>query len=747
MRLLLFCFLLGAPLVQAGESTVSLAQYLKLAARSGNQILFSSALVRPYFRVTYDTESPITLEKVEKTLSAYNLELTGSKSSGYRVTRQQIATQEKTIPEPYLLQSLEEIVVSSSLHEFTLNHLVIDNYLDKETLTSRPVAANDVFRIGGRLPGANNNGVSSRTAFRGGLPNETLINFDGIRLYEPFHLHQFNDLFSVLDTRVISGINFMTGGFPARFGDRMSGVMEIEPISPSDIDATNQIGLGLYNASYLRSGELAGSNYLLNVRRSTIDLLGSLAESDLGRPSFADLYASVERDLSKTTTLTSNLLWFGDDISINNTNRTEKAESSYGNTYVWFALEQSLSETLSAATRFGFTAIKDDRKGFVDKPGMIAGNLNDDKEFRIYLIEHSRNFNLGRSILELGATWRYLDADYVFDSSVEIDPRFSTLANYPRPPSLSLSRQIKGHQAAFYASYKRAFGQSLYLEMGLRIDAQDYTNNEWTEQTTPRLSLLYRPLFGGDFRLSMGEFYQARGIQELDISDGVTVFEAAQESNHFVMSYSRSFRNMEVRLEAYNKNADSSAAYFENLTDPISIVPELQIDRTRIQPDAVKARGVEVSFSTWFRDGEFWLNYSRADVEETVDGISVRRGNDQKHAANIGLSKKFDGWQISVESTYHSGWPTSVISLDANGLVKPVNRNSRRLGHFLSADVKAIRSWSLAKSHLRIEAGVSNLFNRQNPIGLDYRIEEDRLLERKQNGLTIAPFLDIYLTF
>jgi outer membrane cobalamin receptor len=730
----------------AGE-TVSLARYLESANDQGLKILFSTSLVRPRFRVTYDPELPITLDKVAEALTASGLRLEGSEAEGYRVTRRPRLARQPAEPEPLNVEPLlEEIVVHSSLHEFTLNHITASTFLDRDNLASRPAIANDAFRVSARLPGMANNGVSSRSSVRGGLPNETLIMFDGIRLYNPFHLHQFNDLFSVIDTRNIGGINFMTGGFPANYGDRMSGVMEIEPVAPDSQDDTRELGVGLYNMSYLQAGAMHETDYLFSIRRSTIDLIGSLLDTELGKPAFSDLYVAATTPL-KNATLSTSLLWFGDDISVNDSYRREEADSSYGSTYFWVTLNQESERGHEVETRFAVTAIKDDRKGRVSRPGIVSGSLEEDKEYRAYLLEHQREFAWGDSLFQAGLSWRYLEAEYDVVHDSLIDPRFASLPNYARPRFVQLDREFDGQQVALYLSLKREVLPSLYLEAGVRLDAQDYLKDRWTEQTTPRLGLMYQLPRGGELRLSFGEYYQAQGVHELHLADGADTFERAQESYHLVGSYHFSYGNKEFRIEGYRKDADRSTAYFGNLTDPTSLVPELQADRTRVQPEAVTATGIEVSMTAWFESSEFWLSYSRADVEEVVNGVDVRRSNDQKHAANMGYTWQLRDWQLSVESSYHSGWPTTALALDDSGLLAPVVRNDRRLEHFLTVDFKAQRSWALGQGNLRLEAGVTNLFNRDNVIGTDYWLDNDRLIDRKVSALPVTPFLDVYWSF
>lgn len=732
----------------ADESTIPLSRYLALANQAGFDLIYSSALVRPHFKVTFDSEKPFTLEKIRSALNAYQLKVRKSASGRLLVARQrkqEISNQ----TEPYQPWdfSIEEIVVTSSLHEFKLNHVAAAVHLDRDSLANRPVFANDVFRVTGRLPGAANDGVSSRSAVRGGRPNETLIRLDGMRLYEPFHLNRFNQLFSVLDARLVESMDFLTGGFPAKFGDRLSGVLDITPVSPAELDPFTEVGIGLYTASVMRSGQLKNHDYLLSVRRSTIDLLGRLAKSDLGTPAFSDLFFSVDSELSANSRLSTNVLWFGDDLSINNSAGSEETDSTYGNTYVWSVLRHDRSNGSGSETRIGFAAIKDDRQGFVRKPGLVSGSVADDQEFRVYVIDHRETFQVGRVVLSAGADYRYLDAEYGFESALDIDSNFRGVSNYDRPGDVSISESFQGSQASAFLTVKFSLAEVAFIEAGVRADGQDYVDGGFETEFTPRINLLIHPFFGGDLRLSWGRFTQAPGIHELDISEGIDYFQAPQKATHRIASYTRPIGLVDFRLEMYQKSTSNPAFYFENLSDPLSLVPELQIDRQRIDPESVTARGAELSLSGFVGKSEWWLNYTRAEVEEVVAGKSVRRQFDQKHSANVGWSMMAAGWRTTVEASYHSGWPTSALQVDENLNLLPTLRNDQRLPHYLSVDFKARKIFRLNNSELKVELGLSNLTNRKNQIGTRYGLESGQWVETPTHALPLAPFIDVFWRF
>jgi hypothetical protein len=82
-----------------------------------------------------------------------------------------------------------------------------------------------------------------------------------------------------------------------------------------------------------------------------------------------------------------------------------------------------------------------------------------------------------------------------------------------------------------------------------------------------------------------------------------------------------------------------------------------------------------------------------------------------------------------------------------NGLVVAGPRNSVQFRRYISWDVKVSRSWDFAANQLRLEAGLTNLFNRENQVGVDYALIDGRLQSTVKSGVPLAPFLDVYWDF
>ena len=97
-------------------------------------------------------------------------------------------------------------------------------------------------------------------------------------------------------------------------------------------------------------------------------------------------------------------------------------------------------------------------------------------------------------------------------------------------------------------------------------------------------------------RWSLGRYFQPQGVHELQVEDGVTAFYPAQRADHAIVGVEhRLGERYLLRAEAYRKSLDRLRPRYENVFDPLAILPELEPDRTRVAADEAGARGVELS--------------------------------------------------------------------------------------------------------------------------------------------------------
>ena len=183
--------------------------------------------------------------------------------------------------------------------------------------------------------------------------------------------------------------------------------------------------------------------------------------------------------------------------------------------------------------------------------------------------------------------------------------------------------------------------------------------------------------------------------------------------------------DISLRAEVFYKDIGRVRPRFENLFDPLGLMPELQQDRVRLDPDSARARGVELSVDQTVGNLNWWSSYTWSNVTDRIAGRDVPRSWDQRHSLQAGIDWKYERWNFSAAASVHSGWPATDLQLDDNGFVVPGPRNAMRHGTYASLDVRLSRKFDVRRGTLLVFAEVSNLLDRNNQCCLDWDIIDD----------------------
>jgi hypothetical protein len=249
------------------------------------------------------------------------------------------------------------------------------------------------------------------------------------------------------------------------------------------------------------------------------------------------------------------------------------------------------------------------------------------------------------------------------------------------------------------------------------------------EQVVPRTGLLYRLDGQTDLRASYGRFFQSQSLAELQIEDGYVEFAPAQQAAHTIIGLDHRFPDgVALRVELFRKTTHDPRPRYENLYDPLVLLPELRPGRVLVTPERGEARGLEVLLSSE-RPFSWWLGYSFAHADDIIDGGRVPRSWDQRHALNAGVTHAFGAWTLSAIANLHTGWPMTTLALvpsnepnAVDGVVAvPGPRNAERLDTTRRVDFRASRSFAVGHGTLRAFAEVTNLTDHDNVCCVQYK--------------------------
>jgi outer membrane receptor protein involved in Fe transport len=698
---------------------------------AGLTFIYNTQILPNDLRIETEPNAHEGVELAREILAAQGLSLSQVAPGVFAV----VTGQAKRAPQsaaPAAKAPVEEVVVQTSRYRLATSEIATRTFLTQEQVKNMPRLADETLRAVQRLPGTTTNGFSSIGSVRGGEPNETAIVLDGLRLYEPFHLKNFLSPVSLLDSRLIDSIEFYSGGFPVEYGDRMSAIIDATTVHPME-QRYYEIGINLFHASGLAAAQFADGrgHALLSGRRSNVGDLAHLSENDFGEPQYSDGFGRVDYEFSDATRGALEALVSSDTIVARQQSGQQRARAKYRNIYAWATLDHDWQSGAASRLIVSYTDLENRRTGDLDEPGVRTAHVRDERLFHIIGLRLENTLEAVGLQQRFGAEVRRLWGDYDYSNEVHAEPGFP----FPGSPGFDSARSTEpspeGYESSAYWDAHTQLGERWTVQGGVRIDTQTYDGSDDGEQYSPRVSVLYTLSPQTHLRASLGRFVQFQGINELQVEDGVDTFYGAQHAHHAILGFDHSFDDgLDLRVEAFRKDYRHINPRFENIFDPLVLLPEAEFDRVRIAPQSALATGVELMLQLRPRGSwSGWLSYSWSRVEDRVDGDDVPRSWDQRHAVNLGIVWAKGPWSATLTDSFHTGWPTTVLnvidSASGNPQIDLSRRNRARLGDYNSLDLRVTRTFALPRGALDVFVEVNNALDRENPCCVHYDVAEN----------------------
>lgn len=580
--------------------------------------------------------------------------------------------------------------------------------LNMEPLSSKtlPGFGEDVLRSLQALPGViSPSDFSSQLIIRGSGPDQNLIIMDGIEVFNPYRLY---GLISMFNPETVSDISLITGGFPAKYGDRLSAVLDVtnkEGTKHSGIEGS--VNASITNANLITEGGapfgLDGS-YLFSARRTYYDLFAGpiaksagLVEEDVAFPNFSDLQAKIALGPFNSHKIILNGLKSRDgfDIvtgsnnpspdSINAFNQTNHAVLGLSYTYApssrVFA-KTSLSYYLNDGySDFGgsFLDPSIDREKFMKgAPDTLGVQFFDVSavskyEFRKTSFKGEFFWKEGNHTVEAGLGVDKMKTLLSWDILIDKDLRafFSARGGNFIDKLRSNYPSLKVHG---YLQDRIAINPHFYVNTGLRLDYYDLLQKFYL---APRLSVSYGINALTTFRGALGVFYQSPGYEKLVDQRRQSFKELDKESAsqlnaeraiHYVFGFDRWLdQDLQIRVDLYYKDFEDLivpvitqgtryVSYLIQGKDPSK--KESWVKPFPVSSDSItsipineatgNAYGIELMLEKKrkSKDDRFfgWISYSLAWANRNEYGRILPFDYDQRHTVNIVGNVKILDW-------------------------------------------------------------------------------------------------------
>ena len=599
------------------------------------------------------------------------------------------------------MESLDELVVTERRRQTTQTEK-----LDIKDVRNSPSATgNSVEELVQQQAGvSSHNEMSSQYNVRGGSFDKNAVYINNVEVYRPFLVRSGQqEGLSIINPDMVGSVAFSTGGFEAKYGDKMSSVLDITYRQPQKTEASASVSLLGASAYVGIGGKRFSMSHGLRYKTNKY-LLGSLDTEGEYKPDYLDYQTFIS--------YRPDSLWsidFIGNISDNHyTFQPFNRETSFGTLTdvksfkVYFdGQEKDLFRTLFGALnitrRFGkntsvsllASAFYTKEQETYDIQGQywlddVSNNTN--IGVGTYM-EHGRNFLTGHvenlKLIARHKTKRHdmeaslaIKFEKVKENSTEYEMRDSSGYSIPHTADrLDLiyslrsqneidSRRIEGYLMDTYRFATDGEKQSFFtLNYGLRFSNWSF-NGETT--VSPRASLAIVPGFNHDvtFRLATGIYYQTPFYKELrDTStvNGRTVVTLnekikSQQSIHFVAAFDYRFkmlsRQFKFTTEAYYKRFHNLIPYNINNVK-VTYYGENLCDGY--------AAGMDFKLYGEFVPGtDSWLTFSLMKTRQTLYGVSLPLPTDQRYSLNLHFTDYFPGterWRMTLRLAYADGLP------------------------------------------------------------------------------------------
>ncbi len=659
-------------------------------------------------------------------------------------------------PEPVIrlnpaTAELGEIVVATSRYALDRFGSMGAVQVTGDALAAQPAPGEDALRTLGRLPGMAQSGLSAQSNIRGGETGELLTLLDGFPLREAFHLPAYHDIFGMIDPELIGDAEVYTGGFPVRYGNRMGGVFDLRTLS-ADVAPHTALGLSVFNAMARSSGVLEGPDldWLAMARIGTLKPFVRAFAENAGSPTYSDVYARAGYGSPDRLRLTANYLWSRDELSISRRSQGEKANLESRNAYLWVRADHDFENGVEASLLLGHSGIDGFREGSIDNPGISSGTVADRRSSEYLDGRGNVAWQISpRNWVEGGFEWTKEDAVY----------RYASQASYTQPVANLFSRDPEFARAilltptrermALFAAHRWQIRDDLVSELGLR-GQRTVTDGTTTEnwQLDPRINLRWQFNPSTSVRAHWGRFEQTDEVHELKVEDGLTAFPEAQRSDQAIVGIDHRLNNgLAIRLEGFRKLQSDPRPHFENLLDPMSLVPEIAPDRIEVAPLAAEVRGAEISVVSEGHELSWWLGLAWSEALDSLGGHREFRSWDQTWAVTAGVDWIYRNWRFGAVAGSHRGWPTTRIEDDA---LTP--RNSDRFPIRATLDLRAEYRKPLRVGVLAVTFELTNAINVGNTccqrlIAVDDGAGGTTFTTKESDWLPIVPSVGVLWEF
>lgn len=663
----------------------------------------------------------------------------------------------------------------------------------------------DIIKAIQLLPGVQSSEGTSGFYVRGGGPDQNLILLDGVPVYNASHI---GGIFSVFNADAIKSVSLTKGGFPARFGGRLSSVLQIDMKEGNSKELKGDFTLGLVSSKFTLEGPIIKdkTSFIISGRRTYIDLIAAPFINATSSPGsetdlilyFYDLNAKINHKISKKNRLFLSAYTGRDKLGVNFTEDYSDQFSveqtnlnfglGYGNITSTLRWNHLFNDKLFSNTTLSYS-----RYSFNTDFG-VNSTYTENNNTEIWDV----NFGYISGIEDLGAR---IDFDYIPNPNHEIKfgvsytnhfffPGETSLSineiqpnpteNFSLDTTINFSENVRANEMFFYVEDNLNITPRLKANIGFHFGIYNsndtsstttksniYNNDNWSIQ--PRISARY--LINDRWSVKGSYAEMTQNIHLLsnssigfpsDIWVPATNTVPSQTSKQWAGNISTEILNgnIELSLEGYYKTMDNLITYKAGYSNLSSTEPWQNSVETGGKGESY---GAEFLFQKKKGKTTGWLGYTLSWTNRKFENINFGEWYpykfDRRHDFSIVLSHKFnEKWDAGATWVYGTGnamtFPQAIYlgtpynnSQDVDYVEYYGDRNSTRLAAYHRLDIGFNRTKKKKRLTKTLSFGAYNAYNRKNPFFAYLTYERGNRVAKQVALFPIIPSISYRIQF
>lgn len=622
----------------------------------------------------------------------------------------------------------------------------------------------DIIKTIQLLPGVQSGGEGTTGFYvRGGSPDQNLILLDGVPVYNASHLFGF---FSVFNADAIKNVQLTKGGFPARYGGRLSSVLDISMKEGNMKEFHSEGSVGLISSKLTLEGPIweDKTSFILSGRRTYADFLAQpfIKGDDKVGYYFGDLNAKINHIFSRKDRVY--LSYYGGDDKFysksSNSDGYDESALQWGNQTGALRWNHLYNDKLFS----NLTATYSQYEFNVGGESEFDGELQKQEYFsriRDYGLRLDYEYSpVSNHNIKFGASYTHHDfkPGVLQFEGQEDGVSFDSILN--------LSNNILSNDMYVYAEDDWNINKRWRINAGVHFSLYNLSDKTYTS-FQPRISARY--LMDDEWSIkasyaSMTQFIHLISNSGIGLPTDLWVSStkdvAPSNSNQIALGTTKNLNGntWEFSLEGYYKTMDNLIEYKEGASFLSGTDWQNNIEKN----GKGEAYGAEFLIRKNKGKTTGWIGYTLAwtnrEFENLNGGEKYSYKYDRRHDISIVLSHKFsDNFDMGLTWVYGTGIAfTAPVSkyqvIDNDGFVQDVtnytDRNAERLPgyHRLDLGMNFHKKTSWGKRTWNIS--VYNAYNRQNPYFLYVsRVEADKSVVKQVSLFPIIPSISYIFSF